>query len=137
MPLEILDISNNSFEREGAEALAEFLKTEAKQLRELKMQMNECGELGCSAVARALKGNTTLQLLDIGGCGLGPSGAKVLAESIKGHPELSTLTVRREVLRTLPLVVSSLFPIRCFHVVCMYYQASLSERIPRLPLRTA
>lgn len=53
--MEVLDVSNNSFEREGADTLAAYLKSGASKLKELRMQMNEMGDLGCSAIAKSLK----------------------------------------------------------------------------------
>lgn len=42
-------------------------------------------------LAEALKGNTSLKVLDIGGNNIGPEGIKVLMESLRGNLTLKTL----------------------------------------------
>ena len=42
-------------------------------------------------LAEAIKGNTSLKLLDIGGNNIGPEGIKVLLEALRGNETLTTL----------------------------------------------
>lgn len=42
-------------------------------------------------LAEAIKGNTSLKLLDIGGNNIGPEGIKALLESLRGNETLTTL----------------------------------------------
>lgn len=45
----------------------------------------------CLQLAEAIKGNTSLKLLDIGGNNIGPEGIKVLLEALRGNETLTTL----------------------------------------------
>lgn len=45
----------------------------------------------CLQLAEALKGNSSLELLDIGGNNIGPEGIKVLLSALKGNLTLKTL----------------------------------------------
>ena len=45
----------------------------------------------CLQLAEAIKGNTSLKLLDIGGNNIGPEGIKVLLEALRGNQTLTTL----------------------------------------------
>lgn len=47
----------------------------------------------CLQLAEALKGNSSLKLLDIGGNNIGPEGIKVLLESLRGNLTLKTLEI--------------------------------------------
>ena len=44
-------------------------------------------------LAEALKGNSSLKVLDIGGNNIGPEGIKVLLESLRGNLTLKTLEI--------------------------------------------
>ncbi len=44
-------------------------------------------------MAEALKGNSSLKVLDIGGNNIGPEGIKVLLESLRGNLTLKTLEI--------------------------------------------
>lgn len=50
-----------------------------------------CFDCALLQLAAALKGNTSLKVLDIGGNNIGPEGIKVLLEALRGNETLTTL----------------------------------------------
>ncbi len=68
--------------------MANFLQGET----ELALDFNDAiGAEGAVALAKALKGNTTLKTLDLGGNAIDAEGAVALAEALKGNTILTTL----------------------------------------------
>ena len=54
------------------------------------MNASQCF-LSCCQIAEAIKEDTALTLLDLGGNNIGPDGVSALASALKGHSALRTL----------------------------------------------
>jgi len=84
----------NEIGAEGASAVAEALKVNST-LRWLVLLENDIGSEGASAIACALKGNSTLQRLDLGANNVGDKGASALSEALRMNSTLETLHLSR------------------------------------------
>ena len=85
-----LALDFNAIDAEGAVALAKALKGNTT-LTTLTLSFNLIGEEGAVALAEALKGNTTLTTLHLNGNAIGAAGAVALAEALKVNTTLTTL----------------------------------------------
>ena len=74
----------------GATALAEALKGNT-ELTDLNLWYNNIGDIGATALAEAIKGNTALTYLGLRGNNIGDIGAAAFAEVLKGNTVLTTL----------------------------------------------
>ena len=90
----ILDISWNKIDYEGATALAEALKVNTT-LTTLNISYNNIDDEGATALAAALgkDGNKTLTTLNITYNNIGDEGATALAEALKENKTLTTLDI--------------------------------------------
>lgn len=91
--LEVLDIRRNALEDKGAEflSLAYLHTTDASgYLRELRLDENNIGVAGCTAVATMLGTNNTLQVLTLNRNPL-TTGIKAIAEALKNNRKLVEL----------------------------------------------
>lgn len=88
-----LDFQDFGMSAEDAVLLADRLKTN-KQVTSVDLSSNEAiGNKGASALAEALKVNTTLEQLDLSSCGIGGLGAKALAEALCSNTSLMSLNL--------------------------------------------
>ena len=62
-------------------------------LLSLDIQNNHIGDEGAAAFAGALTGTTTLEFLDLGGCGVTSEGVKSIAAMLPKNTTLRTLKV--------------------------------------------
>ena len=88
--LQTLDLSWNSIESDGAEALAEGLKC-CTNLQILNLSYNSIGLVGAVALAEELKCCTNLQILYLRNNSISSDGAVALAEGLKCCTNLQTL----------------------------------------------
>jgi NLR family CARD domain-containing protein 3 len=87
--IEHLDISNNGITEGSAQDIAALLL--GKKVKKLNVNMNALGDAGMYKLADALSKVDTLEELDLGGNNIGPEGATVLMNSLKGKKALHTL----------------------------------------------
>jgi NLR family CARD domain-containing protein 3 len=87
--IEHLDISNNGITEGSAQDIAALLQ--GKKVKKLNVNMNALGDAGMYKLADALSEVDTLEELDLGGNNIGPEGATVLMNSLKGKKSLHTL----------------------------------------------
>ncbi|KAG0294741.1 hypothetical protein BGZ97_004993, partial [Linnemannia gamsii] len=88
--LTTLVLPSNSIRGNGAQALAEALKTN-KTLTTLALDNNQIGDNGAKALAEALRTNKTLITLTLIINKIGDNGAQALAEALKTNKTLATL----------------------------------------------
>jgi Ran GTPase-activating protein (RanGAP) involved in mRNA processing and transport len=67
----------------GVSALADALKTNTS-VKNINLSLNGIGAVGASALADALKMNTTVTRIDLSWNGIGAEGALALADALKG-----------------------------------------------------
>jgi len=91
MALEVLDFTNSSLGPEGAPVEV----GSCEKLRELKLEDCELGGDGCEAVARALSGLTSLEVLDLRNNDMDDSAECValLAEALRGNARLKKVAL--------------------------------------------
>jgi hypothetical protein len=89
--IEKLDLRNNSIPASSAPHLASVISK--KPLNELNLNMNELGASaeGIKALAKALKDNTALESLSIGGNSISGEGAGTLMAALQGNTVLRNL----------------------------------------------
>jgi len=86
-----IHLKENPFSPEGLQALADALAVN-KGVKRLYLSSNlQIADLGCVAVASALKRSTTLGVLDLANCGIGEAGAKELGQALALNKSLHTL----------------------------------------------
>jgi len=74
-----------------ATVVAEILKSKTS-VTKVDLSLNkEIGDEGAKALAEALKVNTTLEYLQLAGCGIGDAGAAALAEALRFNTSLTEL----------------------------------------------
>ena len=78
--LQVLNLESNSITEEGAQTLADSMRAPSCRLKNLVVRGNVLGRRGAALLASALRDSLTT--LDVVGCGLGPAGAKSLAEAL-------------------------------------------------------
>ena len=88
--LQKLYLDNNQISDEGATALAHAIKGNTTFQR-LSLRDNKISDEGATALAHALKGNTTLQILWLGGNQISDAGATALAHAMKRNTTLQRL----------------------------------------------
>ena len=91
--LQRLDLSNNQISDEGATALAQAMKGNTT-LQRLYLDNNQISDEGATALAQAIKGNTTLHRLDLDNNQISDEGATALAQAMKGNTTLPRLSLR-------------------------------------------
>lgn len=89
-PIKTVDLSGNDIGPSGAEALGDWLASDAK-CTDLNLYSNDMGDKGAGSIAAALKQNKTLDSLDIGGNNIRAPGMKELSASLKENNTLTTL----------------------------------------------
>ena len=87
-----LDMGNNNIGHESGEHIAAYIKTDL-ELASLNLYMNELCDLGAIAVCKALRQNTAIQILDIGGNNILQAGAEALGDALKENHSLHTLEI--------------------------------------------
>ncbi|KAG0064941.1 hypothetical protein BGZ89_008736 [Linnemannia elongata] len=88
-----LDLRNNLIGDNGAQALAEALKTNST-LTTLKLWSNSIGPDGARALSEALKTNSTLTTLDLLDNSIGDHGAQAFSEALKANSTLTILNLK-------------------------------------------
>ncbi|KAF8961354.1 hypothetical protein BGZ52_012405, partial [Haplosporangium bisporale] len=87
--LTTLALSSNKIRSNGAQALAEALKTNST-LTILNLHDNSIRDNGAQALAEALKTNSTLTTLTLSINKIGSNGAQALSEALKTNSTLTT-----------------------------------------------
>ena len=82
--------ANSHNSDEGATALAQAMKGNAT-LQVLSLYNNKISDKGVTALAQAMKGNTTLRRLYLSDNQIGDEGATALAQTMKGNTTLQEL----------------------------------------------
>ena len=77
----------------GAKVLADGLKG-SNSIRQLELSMNSIGDSGVGFLAQSI-GSTGLEKLDLSGCKITTTGAKVLADSLRGNSSIKQLNLSR------------------------------------------
>ena len=90
--VERLDLRNNGIPAAAAPHIADIItKGGSSGLRHLDVGMNELGDEGAAAIAKALEGNTSLTHLALPNNGLTAGGVATLMAALKGNSTLETL----------------------------------------------
>lgn len=98
--LEILSLRSCSISKDGAESLAIALCNN-KHLKGLILDGNvEIHNEGTECMAQGVKGNSSLELLDMSSCSVGDSGCSALASSLMGNKTLTSLLLRKNEIST-------------------------------------
>jgi len=90
--LTTLIFSRKNIGDEGATAIAEALKTNTT-LTELDIRLNGIDDEGATAIAEALKTNTTLTILNISYNNIGDAGAQAIAKALKVNKTLTIIDI--------------------------------------------
>jgi NLR family CARD domain-containing protein 3 len=90
--LEVLDLSENGIEEDGASALATMLLTN-KRLRDLNLAFNRVGSNGASFIAHALEHNDTLHRLSLRRNNIDNLGAAIFASKLPTMRGLKELVI--------------------------------------------
>ena len=88
-----LDLSLNKISDKGATALAQAMKGNTT-LQILYLNSNKISDKVATALAQAMKGNTTLQELDLKNNQISDEGATALAQAMKGNTTLQGLDLQ-------------------------------------------
>jgi Ran GTPase-activating protein (RanGAP) involved in mRNA processing and transport len=91
--LKVLNLHLNQIGDEGAKALAKALERN-QTLRELDLESNQIGDEGALALAEALAKNQTLTMLNLAHNKIGVEGAQALAEALKRNQKLTILHLK-------------------------------------------
>jgi hypothetical protein len=87
-------LPNCLFGAVGARALANVLAEDNTTLKHLSLSLNpSLADDGAEATAQMLRKNTTLEVLGLGGCGVGDRGARALGEALKENHTLRRIFI--------------------------------------------
>ena len=83
--LTVLDLMDNNIGERGCAWMGQALAEGGnRSLRKLSLDHNPgIGDAGCRALSEGLRSNETLEILGLEFCGVGPSGARSIAQVIK------------------------------------------------------
>jgi Ran GTPase-activating protein (RanGAP) involved in mRNA processing and transport len=90
-----MNLANNTFESDGAKALADWLATNPP-LVELSLAGNSIGDLGVEYLSAALQKNTHLAKLNLANNGIGDRGVEYLLDALKFNDALQVLVILSE-----------------------------------------
>ncbi|KAI0560245.1 Ran GTPase-activating protein [Gracilaria domingensis] len=87
--LRVLHVAANEVSVEGANAISELMKV--SKIREFVAEDNEFGSAGAVRLAKGIKKNSYLELINLEGCEIGGRGALALANAVARSESLNLL----------------------------------------------